>query len=80
MSVNFSILPPAGATHFTEDTLAGALKRAKMKLWGSLVKEQKCRAFYVKPGESRRIKSRLARRAKRKAARRQAIWEAAFDQ
>ena len=49
------------------ETLENALKRFKRKvLQEDIIKEIKRHAYYVKPGEKKRVKSALARKRNRK--------------
>jgi small subunit ribosomal protein S21 len=49
------------------ETLENALRRFKRKvLQEDIIKEVKRHAFYLKPGQKRRIKSALARKRNRK--------------
>jgi small subunit ribosomal protein S21 len=49
------------------ETLESALKRFKRKvLQEDIVKEIKRHSFYLKPGERKRLKSKLARKRSRK--------------
>ena len=52
------------------ETLESALKRFKRKVTAEdILKEIKRHAFYVKPGERKRLKARLARKRNRKKRR-----------
>ena len=54
------------------ETLENALRRFKRKvLTEDIIKEVKRHAFYLKPGQKRRVKSALARKRNRKKARRE---------
>lgn len=49
------------------ETVEGALKRFKRKvLQEEIIKDIKRHAFYLKPGEKKRLKSKLARKRSRK--------------
>jgi len=49
------------------ETVEGALKRFKRKvLQEEIIKDIKRHAFYLKPGEKKRLKSKLARKRGRK--------------
>ena len=49
------------------ETVEGALKRFKRKvLQEEIIKDIKRHAFYLKPGEKKRLKSKLARKRNRK--------------
>jgi small subunit ribosomal protein S21 len=53
------------------ETLENALRRFKRKvLQEDIIKEVKRHAFYLKPGEKKRVKSVLARKRARKKSRR----------
>ena len=53
------------------ETLEDALRRFKRKvLQEGIIQEVKRRAFYLKPGQKRRLKQVLARKRKRKKSRR----------
>jgi small subunit ribosomal protein S21 len=55
------------------ETLENALRRFKRKVLNEdIIKEVKRHAFYLKPGQKRRVKSALARKRNRKKARREA--------
>ena len=54
------------------ETLENALRRFKRKvLQEDIIREVKRHAFYLKPGQKRRVKSALARKRNRKKARRE---------
>ena len=54
------------------ETLENALRRFERKvLQEDIIKEVKRHAFYLKPGQKRRVKSALARKRNRKKARRE---------
>ena len=54
------------------ETLENALRGFKRKaLTEDIIKEVKRHAFYLKPGQKRRVKSALARKRNRKNARRE---------
>ena len=54
------------------ETLENALRRFKRKVMTEdIIKEVKRHAFYLKPGQKRRVKSALARKRNRKKARRE---------
>jgi len=54
------------------ETLENALRRFKRKVLNEdIIKEVKRHAFYLKPGQKRRVKSALARKRNRKKARRE---------
>lgn len=54
------------------ETLENALRRFKRKVvQEDIIKEVKRHAFYLKPGQKRRVKSALARKRNRKKARRE---------
>ena len=54
------------------ESIENALRRFKRKvLQEDIIKEVKKHAFYVKPGEKKRLKSKLAQKLKRKKVRRQ---------
>ena len=54
------------------ETLENALRRFKRKvLQEDIIKEVKRHAFYLKPGQKRRVKQALARKRNRKKARRE---------
>ena len=51
----------------TGETLESALRRFKRKvLQEDIIKETKRHAFYLKPGEKKRVKAALARKRNRK--------------
>ena len=53
------------------ETLENALRRFKRKvLQEDIIKEVKRHAFYLKPGQKRRVKQALARKRNRKKSRR----------
>jgi small subunit ribosomal protein S21 len=53
------------------ETLESALRRFKRKVQQEdIIREVKRHAFYVPPGEKRRVKSQLARKRNRKKVRR----------
>ena len=53
------------------ETLENALRRFKRKvLQEDIIKEVKRHAFYLKPGQKRRVKQALARKRARKKSRR----------
>lgn len=55
------------------ETLENALRRFKRKvLQEDIIKEVKRHAFYLKPGQKRRVKQALARKRNRKKLRRDA--------
>jgi small subunit ribosomal protein S21 len=55
------------------ETLESALRRFKKKVMlENIIGEVKRHAFYLKPGQKRRVKSALARKRNRKKARREA--------
>jgi small subunit ribosomal protein S21 len=55
------------------ETLENALRRFKRRvLQEDIIKEVKRHAFYLKPGQKRRVKQALARRRARKKSRRDA--------
>jgi small subunit ribosomal protein S21 len=55
------------------ETLENALRRFKRKvLQEDIIREVKRHAFYLKPGQKRRVKQALARKRNRKKARREA--------
>ena len=55
------------------ETLENALRRFKRKvLQEDIIKEVKRHAFYLKPGQKRRVKQALARKRARKKSRRDA--------
>ena len=54
------------------ETLENALRRFKRKvLQEDIIKEVKRHAFYLKPGQKRRVKQALARKRNRKKMRRE---------
>jgi small subunit ribosomal protein S21 len=54
------------------ETLENALRRFKKKvLQEDIIREVKRHAFYLKPGQKRRVKQALARKRNRKKARRE---------
>jgi small subunit ribosomal protein S21 len=56
---------------FKRATLENALRRFKRKvLQEDIIREVKRHAFYLKPGQKRRVKQALARKRARKKARR----------
>ena len=58
------------------ESIENALRRFKRKvLQEDIIKEVKKHAFYVKPGEKKRIKQALARKRSRKKMRRQPSTE-----
>ena len=58
------------------ETLENALRRFKRKvLQEDIIKEVKRHAFYLKPGQKKRIKSALARRRNRKKRNRDSAAE-----
>jgi small subunit ribosomal protein S21 len=58
------------------ETLENALRRFKRKvLQEDIIKEVKRHAFYLKPGQKKRIKSALARKRNRKKRSRDAAVE-----
>jgi small subunit ribosomal protein S21 len=69
--INFTFVPRDPL----DPDLAKRFTRACLK--AGLFKEAKRHDFYVKPGERRRLKAKIARAKIRKAARRQAAGEAA---
>lgn len=62
---------------FNGDVVGALARFKKQAIRTGLFKQIKRHDFYVKPGERRRLKSKLARTRIRKAARRQAAGEAA---
>jgi small subunit ribosomal protein S21 len=60
--------PPLAEVHIQDgETLENALRRFKRKvLQEDIIKEVKRHAFYLKPGQKKRIKSALARKRNRK--------------
>jgi small subunit ribosomal protein S21 len=60
------------------ETLENALRRFKRKvLQEDIIKEVKRHAFYLKPGQKKRVKSALARKRNRKKRSRDAAAEQA---
>jgi small subunit ribosomal protein S21 len=60
------------------ETLESALRRFKRKvLQEDIIKEVKRHAFYLKPGQRKRVKSALARKRSRKKRNRDAAMEQA---
>ena len=58
------------------ETLENALRRFKRKvLQEDIIKEVKRHAFYLKPGQKKRIKSALARKRNRKKRMRDGAFE-----
>ena len=58
------------------ETLENALRRFKRKvLQEDIIKEVKRHAFYLKPGQKKRIKSALARKRNRKKRNRESAAE-----
>jgi small subunit ribosomal protein S21 len=58
------------------ETLENALKRFKRKvLQEDIIKEVKRHAFYLKPGQKKRVKSALARKRNRKKRSRDSAME-----
>ena len=58
------------------ETLENALRRFKRKvLQEDIIKEVKRHAFYLKPGQKRRLKSALARKRNRKKRNRDSALE-----
>jgi small subunit ribosomal protein S21 len=58
------------------ETLENALKRFKRKvLQEDIIKEVKRHAFYLKPGQKKRVKSALARKRNRKKRSRDSALE-----
>ena len=58
------------------ETLENALRRFKRKvLQEDIIKEVKRHAFYLKPGQKKRIKSELARKRSRKKRNRDSVVE-----
>jgi small subunit ribosomal protein S21 len=54
------------------ESIESALRRFKRQVQQEgIIKEAKKHSFYVKPGEKKRIKSKLAQKLKRKKVRRQ---------
>jgi small subunit ribosomal protein S21 len=61
------------------ETLESALKRFKRKvLQEDIIKDIKSHAFYLKPGQKKRVKSALARKRARKSKKRS--WSGDSDQ
>jgi len=59
------------------ETLENALRRFKRKvLQEDIIKEVKRHAFYLKPGQKKRVKSALARKRNRKKRRDSALEQA----
>ena len=57
---------------FEGESIESALRRFKRQVQQEgIIKEVKKHSFYVKPGEKKRIKSKLAQKLKRKKVRRQ---------
>jgi len=57
---------------FEGESIEGALRRFKRQVQQEgIIKEVKRHSFYVKPGEKRRLKSKLAQKLRRKKVRRQ---------
>ena len=57
---------------FEGESIESALRRFKRQVQQEgIIKEVKKHSFYVKPGEKRRLKSKLAQKLKRKKVRRQ---------
>ena len=57
------------------ETLENALRRFKRKvLQEDIIKEVKRHAFYLKPGQKKRLKSALARKRNRKKRNRDMHW------
>lgn len=58
------------------ETIENALRRFKRKvLQEEIIKEVKRHAFYLKPGQKKRIKSALARKRNRKKRNRDTVQE-----
>lgn len=58
------------------ETLEHALRRFKRKvLQEDIIKEVKRHAFYLKPGQKKRVKSALARKRNRKKRNRDSVLE-----
>ena len=58
------------------ETLENALRRFKRKvLQDDIIKEVKRHAFYLKPGQKKRLKSALARKRNRKKRNRDSVAE-----
>ena len=54
------------------ESIENALRRFKRKVMEEeIIKEAKKHSFYLKPGEKKRLKSKLAQKLKRKKVRRQ---------
>lgn len=61
------------------ETLESALKRFKRKvLQEDIIKDIKSHAFYLKPGQKKRVKSALARKRARKSKKRS--WDGESEQ
>ena len=57
---------------FEGESIEGALRRFKRQVQQEgIIKEVKRHSFFLKPGEKRRLKSKLAQKLKRKKVRRQ---------
>ena len=57
---------------FEGESIESALRRFKRQVQQEgIIKEVKRHSFFLKPGEKRRLKSKLARKLKRKKVRRQ---------
>jgi small subunit ribosomal protein S21 len=57
---------------FGGESIEGALRRFKRQVQQEgIIKEVKKHSFFLKPGEKRRLKSKLAQKLKRKKVRRQ---------
>jgi small subunit ribosomal protein S21 len=57
---------------FDGESIEGALRRFKRQVQQEgIIKEVKKHSFFLKPGEKRRLKSKLAQKLKRKKVRRQ---------
>ena len=57
---------------FEGESIESALRRFKRQVQQEgIIKEVKRHSFFLKPGERRRLKSKLAQKAKRKKVRRQ---------
>ena len=57
---------------FEGESIESALRRFKRQVQQEgIIKEVKKHSFYVKPGERKRLKSKLAQKLKRKKVRRQ---------
>ena len=57
---------------FEGESIESALRRFKRQVQQEgIIKEVKRHAFFLKPGEKRRLKSKLAQKLKRKKVRRQ---------